>query len=250
MEKTENERNSFGLIGRDISYSFSKAYFSKKFADLKLNHSYENFDLKQIEDFEELIKARPDVRGYNVTIPYKESVIAYLDVLDTTAEKIGAVNTIKIFNKGLKGYNTDAFGFQKALIPLLQPHHKKAMILGTGGASRAIAFVLHKMGIPFIFVSRNPGKDQLGYSQLDCHIFEEFTILINCTPLGTFPDVSEKPDIPYECITSKHLLFDLIYNPDRTVFLTEGFRRGAAFSNGLKMLEFQAEKAWEIWTQD
>jgi shikimate dehydrogenase len=125
MEKTENERNSFGLIGRDISYSFSKAYFSKKFADLKLNHSYENFDLKQIEDFEELIKARPDVRGYNVTIPYKESVIAYLDVLDTTAEKIGAVNTIKIFNKGLKGYNTDAFGSQKALIPLLQPHHKK-----------------------------------------------------------------------------------------------------------------------------
>ncbi len=248
MEKEGNKQNSFGLIGRNISYSFSMAYFSKKFAALQLkDHSYENFDLEKIGDFEQLIKTHPHLRGLNVTIPYKEAIIPYLDSLHPEADKIGAVNTIRVSKNGLMGYNTDAFGFKKALEPLLKPYHKKALILGTGGASKAIAFSLEEMDIPFKFVSRKPSGHQFGYSQLNCAILEEFTVLINCTPLGTFPAVARKPDIPYECISPNHFLFDLIYNPEKTAFLAEGFKRASAVSNGLKMLEFQAEKAWEIW---
>lgn len=248
MEKKGKKHNRFGLVGRNISYSFSRAYFAQKFKVLGLtDHSYENFDLERIEDFQSLLKTRPQIKGLNVTIPYKEAVIPYLDELDPGAEAIGAVNTIKLSDKGLKGYNTDAYGFEKALAPLLEPSHKKALILGTGGASKAIAFVCEKLGIPSKFVSRNPSDIQLYYDQLKPPVLKEYTIIINCTPLGIFPDVRRKPDIPYELITPGHILFDLIYNPDQTAFLKEGDKRGAIISNGQKMLENQAEKAWEIW---
>ena len=248
MEKAEKNKVRFGLVGRDISYSFSRGYFSEKFSILKLSqYSYENFDLQEIDEFKEVIDTNEDIRGLNVTIPYKEAIIPYLDELDSQAEKIGAVNTIKFTPKGLKGFNTDAYGFRNSIEPYLQRHHKKALILGTGGASKAIAFVLDELGIDFSFVSRNPSKHQLSYTDLTEDILQENKIIINCTPLGTHPDIEKKPAIPYQHIGSEHLLFDLIYNPDKTAFLKEGELRNATICNGLSMLEFQAEKAWEIW---
>ncbi len=248
MEKEEKDRYRFGLLGRNISYSFSRGYFTKKFSKLHLeHHSYENFDLEKINELKELVRENSDIKGLNVTIPYKEEIIPYLNELDSQAKKIGAVNTIKFTPEGLKGFNTDAFGFQKSLEPHLKKHHKKGLILGTGGASKAIAFVLDEMGIDFSFVSRNPSKGQLSYLDLTADILKEHLIIINCTPLGTHPEVEKKPSIPYEHIGSKHLLFDLIYNPEKTAFLKEGDLRDASTCNGLRMLELQAEKAWEIW---
>lgn len=250
MENAENKKIRFGLVGRDISYSFSKGYFTKKFQDLELNdHSYENFDIPKIEEFEQLAKTNTDIKGFNVTIPYKQAVMPYLTQLDEKAQKIGAVNTIKVSSNGLKGYNTDAYGFQKSLEPLLRQHHQKALILGTGGASKAIAYVLGELGITHTFVSRNPDKDQLAYKELSKKVILEHTVIINCTPLGTHPNVTVKPSIPYEHLTSNHLLFDLIYNPSKTAFLAAGESQGASIGNGQRMLEYQAEKAWEIWCQ-
>lgn len=242
------EKNKFGLIGKNISYSFSKGYFAQKFKDLNLDrNTYENFDLPQINDFGRLISQNKNLKGLNVTIPYKEVVIPYLDELNTNAKKIGAVNTIKFTKKGLKGYNTDIYGFKKSIRPFLQKHHKKALILGTGGASKAVAFVFDELGIEFKYVSRNPEKNQLGYTNLNKAILSVYTVLVNCTPRGTFPNIKDKPDVPYQFITDRHLLFDLIYNPEKTAFLQEGETQGASICNGLRMLELQAEKAWEIW---
>ncbi len=250
MEKKESKKKKFGLIGKHISYSFSQDYFTKKFEALDLlNYSYENFDLEKISEFKEQVLAKEDLKGLNVTIPYKEKILNYLDLLDKKAEKIGAVNTIKFTKKGLKGYNTDAYGFKKSLAPLLTKKHKKALILGTGGASKAVAFVLHELNISYKFVSRNPLKNEFSYQDLDEDIFLNYSIIVNCTPIGTYPNVEEKPAIPYEFITSNHVMFDLIYNPEKTAFLHEGELKGASISNGYKMLEFQAEKAWEIWNK-
>ncbi|MEX0290502.1 MAG: shikimate dehydrogenase [Flavobacteriaceae bacterium] len=249
MEKEENKQRSFGLVGKDISYSFSRGYFTKKFEELNLkNHSYVNYDLPTIQDFEMIVKEELHLTGLNVTIPYKEAVIPYLAELDPMAAEIGAVNTISFTETGLKGYNTDAYGFKMALQPLLKEQHKKALILGTGGASKAIAYILSKLGISYTFVSRTPSEDQLGYDALSDAVMAENLVIINCTPIGTFPDLEAKPAIPYEFITEKHLLFDLIYNPERTAFLLEGEAKGATVANGLKMLEEQAERAWAIWT--
>lgn len=248
MEKEEKNKHRFGLLGRDISYSFSRGYFSTKFEHLGLeSHSYENFDLKEISVFPELLRNTNDIRGLNVTIPYKEDIIPYLDALDAQAEKIGAVNTIKFGADGLTGFNTDAYGFQKSLEPHLKTYHKKALILGTGGASKAIAYVLDNLGIDFSFVSRNPGKNQYAYDDLNAALLHEYLVIINCTPLGTHPNITHKPSIGYEHLGERHLLFDLIYNPERTSFLQHGAAQGAAICNGLHMLELQAEKAWEIW---
>lgn len=248
MEKEESKHYKFGLVGKDISYSFSRGYFAEKFKQLGLdNHSYVNFDLPEIEMFEKLLPNNPEVKGLNVTIPYKQAVIPFLTRLDSKAEKIGAVNTIKVENDGLTGYNTDFYGFQKSIEPFIKKHHKNALILGTGGASKAIAFVFEELDIPYNFVSRNPKKNQLSYQDLDKVVLKNFTILVNCTPLGTHPNVEQKPDIPYKYLSEKHLLFDLIYNPEKTTFLLEGESRGASICNGHHMLEFQAEKAWEIW---
>ncbi|KAB5486969.1 shikimate dehydrogenase [Flagellimonas hadalis] len=247
MERTEMKKNRYGLLGKNISYSFSKGYFTQKFKNLGMDdHSYENFDLQDISELETVL-SQDNIKGFNVTIPYKEEVLAYLDQLDAKAEKIGAVNTIKITENGLKGFNTDAYGFEKSLDPLLRPHHKKALILGTGGASKAIRFVLEEMGISTTYVSRSKKAGQYTYDELDKAIMEENTLVVNCTPLGTHPDIEKKPDIPYQHIGKEHLLYDLIYNPAKTTFLALGEAQGATIQNGLGMLQWQAEKAWEIW---
>lgn len=242
------KKNRFGLIGKDISYSFSKKYFTEKFSDMGMDdHSYENFDLQAIEDFKSLVENNKNLKGLNVTIPYKEAVIPYLTDLDKQAKRIGAVNTIQFTDSGLKGFNTDAYGFQTTLLPYLKSHHKKALILGSGGASKAVAYVLGELGIVHTYVSRKPMDNQIGYQDLNEKVMQEFTVLVNCTPLGTSPNVEQKPDIPYTYLTNKHFLFDLIYNPEKTAFLKEGEIRGASISNGLRMLQLQADKAWEIW---
>lgn len=211
--------------------------------------SYENFDVSEISEFKRLI-AENKLSGLNVTIPYKEKVIPYLSSLDDTAEKIGAVNTIKFTGAGLIGYNTDAYGFQRSLEEKLKPTHKKALVLGTGGASKAVAFVLRQLAIEVIFVSRNPHENQLSYEELGPSVITSHQIIVNCTPLGTHPNINARPHIPYKFITPEHLLFDLIYNPEKTKFLRIGEEQGAQIQNGLPMLKFQAEKAWEIWNSD
>lgn len=251
MENQNSSPKIFGLVGRNISYSFSKNYFSERFRkENRADCSYENFDIETLSEFPNLIQNHPNLAGLNVTIPYKESVIPYLDKLSKKARKIGAVNTIRLTRKGkLKGYNTDFFGFTKALQPLLTPHHKKALILGTGGASKAVAFALEKLAIEYVFVSRKPTEIAISYEQIDATVFEDFQIIINCTPLGTSPNTAEFPPIPYDFFSPEHIAFDLIYNPEETLFLKRAKEQGAVTQNGLEMLIFQAEKAWEIWNQ-
>ncbi len=240
--------SKFGLIGKNIGYSFSKKFFSEKFERENLPHCYENFDINSIDSIQEIISENIDLKGLNITIPYKESIIPYLDFVDETAKKIGAVNTIKISeNKKLTGFNTDFYGFQKALEKFLPLPQKKALILGTGGASKAIAYALEMLGFGFKFVSRKENLHTISYEILNKSTIENHLLIVNCTPLGTFPNIHEYPAIPYEFVSEKHLLFDLIYNPSETEFLKLGKIRGAKTSNGLKMLELQAEKAWEIW---
>ena len=242
-------KHLFGLVGKNISYSFSKGYFGEKFEKLNLlDYSYDNLDIQNIEDFPEFIKQNPTISGLNVTIPYKEAIIPFLDKLSKRATEIGAVNTIKITKSGkLKGFNTDYIGFQKSIDPLLNVNHKKALILGTGGASKAVAYALKQLGIPYLFVSRTAIGDAIGYNQINEKTFEEFQIIINCTPVGTFPNTNTCPEIPYEYFTSNHFAFDLIYNPAETLFLKKAKEQGAIVKNGLEMLTLQAEKSWKIW---
>ncbi len=248
MAIKEEKQYKFGLVGKDISYSFSRGYFSDKFKNMGLsNYSYVNFDLKSINKFPEITENSNSISGLNVTIPYKEVVIPFLQSLDADAEKIGAVNTIKITENGLKGYNTDTYGFKHTILPFLKEHHTKALILGTGGASKAIAYVFKELGIEYTFVSRSSGEKKITYKELTKNTFKEYSVIVNCTPLGTHPNIKEKPALPYSFINEKHLLFDLIYNPEKTAFLLAGEAQGAAICNGQKMLELQAEKAWEIW---
>jgi shikimate dehydrogenase len=239
----------FGLIGRHIDYSFSKSYFTKKFENEGLAHSYQNFDINTINEFPEIIKSIEDLKGLNVTIPYKETVIPFLDKLDKKANAIGAVNTIKITKKGkLVGSNTDYYGFQKSIESYLKSHHKKALILGTGGASKAIAYALERLGITYHFVSRTASNTvRFTYETLSVKDITDHQIIINCTPLGTSPNTNSCPQIPYDGITDTHLLYDLIYNPEETKFLTIGKIKGATICNGHNMLELQAEKAWKTW---
>jgi shikimate dehydrogenase len=243
----------FGLIGYPLGHSFSVGYFAKKFEDENiLNTVYQNFPLERIDELPQLIQNNPSLVGLNVTIPYKQQVIPFLTELSNDARLIGAVNTIKIETINgvsvLKGYNTDSFGFQTALMPYLQPFHKKALILGSGGASKAVEFVLNKLGIEYIMVSREPKNDKhISYQQLTENIIAENRLIINTSPLGMYPNVDTFPDIPYDAITSKHILYDLVYNPSETIFMHKGKLQGAHILNGLSMLHFQAEKAWEIW---
>ncbi|WP_375324972.1 shikimate dehydrogenase family protein [Flagellimonas sp. GZD32] len=247
METTGKTTNRFGLLGRNISYSFSQGYFTQKFKDLGLeNHSYENFDMQSIEEFPQVLQ-QENLKGLNVTIPYKQEVIPFLEDLDPKAAQIGAVNTIQFTKNGLKGFNTDAYGFEISLRPFLKPHHTHALILGTGGASKAVKFVLNEMGIQTTYVSRSPKQGQLTYGDLNEEIMKQHTLIVNCTPLGTFPNIEDKPALPYNQIGNQHLLYDLIYNPEKTAFLKQGEIQGAIICNGLEMLKGQAEKAWEIW---
>ncbi|MDN3493420.1 shikimate dehydrogenase family protein [Winogradskyella bathintestinalis] len=242
----------FGLVGRDISYSFSRGYFAEKFDNENLPYSYVNFDLQSIDKLKEIIENTSNLKGLNVTIPYKEKVIPLLDKLNKEAEEIGAVNTIRFTkNKQIVGYNTDFYGFKNSLEPHLKSHHTKALILGTGGASKAIAYALKKLDIQYNFVSRSLKKGvSFTYSDLTEQLISDYTILINCTPIGTFPNIEVCPDIPYGGITNKHILYDLIYNPEQTKFLNYGYKKGAITINGLEMLKLQAQKSWEIWFND
>lgn len=241
----------FGLLGKNISYSFSKKYFTDKFALGNLaDCSYANFDIQTIEEFPSIITNNPDLKGLNVTIPYKETVLPYLNKLSKNGAQIGAVNVIRFTKKGkLKGYNSDYYGFMKSFEPLLQPHHKKALILGTGGAAKAVSFALDKLGILYTFVTREDKEGMIDYGRINATTFDNYQIIINCTPLGTSPNTKEFPPIPYAFFTPNHIAFDLIYNPEETQFLKKAKKKGAATKNGYEMLELQAEKAWEIWNK-
>lgn len=241
----------YGLIGKNISYSFSKQYFTQKFLEENLpNFAYENFDIPDINQLEFIVAETLYLKGLNVTIPYKEAVFPFLDKVNKKALAIGAVNTIKITKKNkLKGYNTDYYGFKKSIKPFLKPQHKNALILGTGGASKAVAYALHELDIEYTFVSRDPSENQFSYEDLTASVFDDFQIIINCTPVGTFPNVEEFPPLPYSLFTTDHIAFDLIYNPAETAFLRKATAYNAQTINGYKMLVFQAEKAWKIWNK-
>lgn len=249
----ETIMRKFGLIGFPLGHSFSKGYFSKKFEIEKLNDCvYENYPIERIELLNDIINNNPELKGLNVTIPYKQQVMKHLDRIDAEASEVGAVNTIKIVKEdsGIKliGYNTDIFGFEKPLLEKLVAFHKSALILGTGGASKAVAYILHKHGISFRYVSRNPKEDTVySYSDLTHEIVQEYKIIVNTSPLGMHPDTDKCPSIPYEAIGKDHILYDLIYNPEETLFLRKGEERKAIVINGLPMLYIQAEKSWEIW---
>lgn len=241
----------YGLIGKNISYSFSRGYFQEKFQREHISASYENFDLSDLSQFPEMLRNNPELAGLNVTIPYKEDICAFLDHMDPVAAKIGAVNTIHISKEGeLKGYNTDHIGFREAIRPFLLPADKKALILGTGGASKAIDYALGELGIEVKFVSRTSSENVLSYEELELNHLETHQVIVNCTPLGTTPNTSEYPPIPVQFVGSQHLVFDLIYNPPLTRFLSMARQQGARVSNGQKMLEFQAESAWKIWNSE
>src|SRR5690606_31844496 len=238
----------FGLIGKNISYSFSRKYFSEKFKAENIDAVYKNFDLNTLDELKEVLKQNPDIAGFNVTIPYKELIIPYLDELDPTAREIGAVNTIKRSENGkLTGFNTDYFGFVNSLRPLLIGDHSHALILGTGGASKAIAYGLKHLGIKYKFVSRDPDSNQLPYTSLGPEAFSKYTLIINCTPLGTSPEISSLPPIPVDYFTPRHVVYDLIYNPPITRLMQLADDKGARVKNGYQMLELQAQKSWEIW---
>lgn len=237
----------YGLLGKNIEYSFSRAFFSEKFKTENLACAYVNFDIDTIQDFRKVV-THENLKGLNVTIPYKQTVMPFLDKIDPIAEQIGAVNVIKISKKNeLIGFNSDYYGFSNALKPFLHSGIKKALILGTGGASQAVRYALDTLEISSRFVSREPKINQLSYQQLDEQLLQSYLLLINATPLGTYPNISDFPKIPYRFIGNTHLLFDLIYNPEQTIFLQKGKARGAATCNGRKMLILQAEKSWEIW---
>ena len=245
----------YGLIGYPLTHSFSKSFFNQKFESEHIDAEYVNFEIPTITDFKNVLKQNPTLNGINVTIPYKTQVIPFLDELTDNAKAIGAVNVIKL-TKGyfgqtkLVGHNTDILGFKQSIEPLLDPtKHKKALILGTGGASKAIFHGLKQLGIESIFVSRTPIKDGLTYNDLTPAIIEAHTVIVNTTPVGMFPHSDACPDIPYEHITDQHLLYDLLYNPDETLFMKKGKQQGAEVKNGLEMLLLQAFAGWKIWTE-
>lgn len=235
----------YALIGRKLGHSFSKLYFSDKFREEDLPHSYLNLEFASDRDLmrEEFLK----YTGLNVTIPYKESVLPLMDELSEVANSIQAVNCIQVSSGRLIGHNTDAYGFQEALKPFLKSHHRKALVLGSGGASKAVTYVLDKLGLDYLVVSRSPQNGQIGYGDLNDKALEFFPFIINTSPLGMFPDVDTCPEIPYEFLSAKNFLFDLTYNPEESLFLKKGKAKGAQILNGRSMLEFQAEKSWEIW---
>lgn len=244
-------KSKFGLVGRNIHYSFSKMYFTEKFkVDGLTDHTYDNYDIEDISALKAVLTQNSGIKGLNITIPYKVEVIPILDKMSKKAVKIGAVNTVRISKKGtLKGYNTDWIGFTKSIAPLLQPHHTDALILGTGGASKAIAFALKKLKINSTLVSREKKKNTLSYDDLDKAAFAKFTIVINCSPVGTFPNLKDCPNLPYELFTERHIAYDLIYNPEETTFLRKAKEQGAIIKNGYSMLVYQAEAAWDIWNK-
>jgi len=250
MEKTTNHKKTFGLIGKNINYSFSKKYFNEKFEKENILATYENFDCQNIHEVQHILNLN-SVNGFNVTIPYKQSIIPFLDTISETAEQIGAVNCIEINSLGKKiGHNTDWKGFKKSIEPFISNNHQKALILGTGGASKAVKFALEKIGVSTKLVGRTMTVNQFIYEDLNEIILKEHQIIVNTTPLGTFPKVENSPNIPFQFISNQHLVFDLIYNPNETLFLKKAKNQGAQIVNGYEMLVNQAESAWEIWNKN
>ena len=241
----------YGLIGFPLGHSFSKKFFTEKFLQENINATYVNFEIEHPEMLIDIIRNNKDLSGLNCTIPHKKSIIPLLDDLSEQAKRIGAVNVIKIIRKGedlkLIGHNSDIIGFTKSIQPLLKPNHKKALILGTGGASQAICTALSDLNIEWTLVSRSTGKNRLTYDDISESVIDEYNIIINCTPVGMFPHTNEAPPLPYNALTQNHLLYDLVYNPSETLFLKKGRKAGAITKNGQEMLELQALASWEIW---
>lgn len=246
--------STYGLIGYPLGHSFSKLYFTEKFNKENINSIYNLFPIENINLVSDLISSNLDLRGFNVTIPYKQQIIPFLDEVEEEASAIGAVNVVKIIERDgkriLKGYNSDIYGFYESIRPLIKTCHKKALILGTGGASKAIAAMLKKLNIIYTFVSRSAKDGQLSYLDIDAQIMKEYTVIINCSPVGMSPNVDEAPMLPYEYFTDEHIAYDLVYNPLETKFLKLAKEHGATTKNGLEMLYLQAERAWSIWQKE
>ena len=243
--------DKYGLIGYPLGHSFSISYFNQKFTDEGINAKYMNFEIPNIEDLIEVIDSNPELKGLNVTIPYKEKVMEYLDSISPEARAIGAVNVIRVTHQGndiqLKGFNSDVIGFTQSIEPMLEPHHKKALILGTGGASKAVNYGLKSLGLETVYVSRYRRPETICYEDITPDVIHEYNVIVNCTPVGMFPKTEECPKLPYEALDETNILYDLIYNPDETLFMRRGGEHGASVKNGLEMLLLQAFASWEFW---
>lgn len=243
--------DKYGLIGFPLGHSFSVSFFNEKFANEGINARYINFEIPNIEDLPEILASTPELKGLNVTIPYKQKVISYIDELSPEARAIGAVNVIRITRKGknvtLKGFNSDVIGFTRSIEPMLENFHKKALILGTGGASRAIEYGLKSLGLETLFVSRAKKSGCITYEEVTPELIKEYNVIVNCTPLGMYPKADTCPDLPYEAMDTHTILYDLIYNPDETLFMKNGAKYGATTKNGLEMLLLQAFASWDFW---
>ncbi len=244
--------DKYGLIGYPLGHSFSVTYHNQRFADEGINAKYVNFEIPNIEQLIEVLSSNPELKGLNVTIPYKEKVMEYLDYISPEARAIGAVNVIRVVHEGtkivLRGYNSDVIGFVQSIEPIIESYHKKALVLGTGGASKAICYGLKSLGIEPVLVSRYERPGTIQYASITPDVVKEYNVIVNCTPLGMFPKTNECPALPYEAMDEKNILYDLIYNPDETLFIRKGAERGAAVKNGLEMLLLQAFASWEFWT--
>ena len=241
--------DKYGIIGNPLGHSFSKRFFTEKFAREGIDAEYLNFQIPEIGKLTEVLQENPELRGINVTLPYKTEVIPFLDELSDEAREIGAVNVVQIRNGHLKGFNSDIIGFTRSIQPLLKPHHRKALILGTGGASRAIRVGLTRLGLEWKYVSRTPREGMITYEDITAETLREYEVIVNCSPVGMFPKVDECPAIPYEFLTQDHLLYDLVYNPENTLFMKKGALQGAVVKNGLEMLHLQAIASWEFWNE-
>ena len=243
--------DKYGLIGFPLGHSFSKNFFNEKFENENIDAEYINFEIPNIEELVEILDVNPELRGLNVTIPYKEKVISYLDYISPEARAIGAVNVIRVTHKGsklvLRGYNSDVIGFTKSIEPLLERFHRKALILGTGGASKAVNYGLKSLGLETVFVSRYKRPGTIQYEDITPEVIKDYNVIVNCTPVGMYPKVEECPLLPYEAMDNHTLLYDLIYNPDRTLFMQKGAEHGATVKNGLEMLLLQAFASWDFW---
>lgn len=241
--------DKYGIIGYPLGHSFSRAFFTEKFQREHIDAEYVNFEIPSADMLPGIVQANPNLRGLNVTLPHKEAVIPMLDELSDEAKEIGAVNVIRVRDGRLKGFNSDIIGFMDSIRPLLKPWHQHAFVLGTGGASRAIRVGLQRLGIEWTYVSRTPAPGRLTYSELTPQLMEHYQVIVNCSPVGMFPHVDACPDIPYHLLTHRHLLYDLVYNPEETLFLKRGAEHGATVKNGLEMLHLQALASWRFWNE-
>ena len=243
--------DKYGLIGFPLGHSFSVSFFNEKFTNENINARYINFEIPQIDELPEILASNPELKGLNVTIPYKQKVISYLDDISPEAKSICAVNVIRITHKGknpiLKGFNSDVIGFTRSIEPMLEKFHKKALILGTGGASKAIEYGLNTLGLETLFVSRTKRDGCITYDEVTPELVKEYNVIVNCTPVGMYPKADSCPDLPYEAMGSHNILYDLIYNPDETLFMKKGAEHGATTKNGLEMLLLQAFASWDFW---